>query len=318
MLSKLTGLWSTDMAIDLGTANTLVYVKGQGIILNEPSVVAVVNEGGKNRVLTVGAEAKEMLGRSPGNIEVIRPLQDGVIADFEVAEEMLKYFIQKVHKRKTFTSPIVIICVPSGSTAVERRAIQESAERAGARQAFLIEEPMAAAIGAGLPVTEPSGSMVVDIGGGTTEVGILSLGGIVYSASVRTGGDKMDEAIIGYLRRHHNLLIGLQSAERLKKQIGTAYPPEEGDGETMEVKGRDLVNGIPKELTLTQRDVCDAISEPVGSIVDAVKRALENTAPELAADIVDRGIILTGGGALMAGIDIVLRKATGLAVTVAE
>jgi len=318
MLSKLTGLWSTDMAIDLGTANTLVYVKGQGIILNEPSVVAVVNEGGKNRVLTVGAEAKEMLGRSPGNIEVIRPLQDGVIADFEVAEEMLKYFIQKVHKRKTFTSPIVIICVPSGSTAVERRAIQESAERAGARQAFLIEEPMAAAIGAGLPVTEPSGSMVVDIGGGTTEVGILSLGGIVYSASVRTGGDKMDEAIIGYLRRHHNLLIGLQSAERLKKQIGTAYPPEEGDGEKMEVKGRDLVNGIPKELVLTQRDVCDAISEPVGSIVEAVKRALENCAPELAADIVDRGIILTGGGSLMAGIDTVLRKATGLPVTVAE
>ena len=318
MLSKLTGLWSTDMAIDLGTANTLVYVKGQGIILNEPSVVAVVNEGGKNRVLTVGTEAKEMLGRSPGNIEVIRPLQDGVIADFEVAEEMLKYFIQKVHKRKTFTSPIVIICVPSGSTAVERRAIQESAERAGARQAFLIEEPMAAAIGAGLPVTEPSGSMVVDIGGGTTEVGVMSLGGIVYSASVRIGGDKMDEAIIGYLRRHHNLLIGLQSAERLKKQIGTAYPPEEGDGEKMEVKGRDLVNGIPKELVLTQRDVCDAISEPVGSIVEAVKRALENTAPELAADIVDRGIILTGGGSLMAGIDTVLRKATGLPVTVAE
>jgi len=318
MLSKLTGLWSTDMAIDLGTANTLVYVKGQGIILNEPSVVAVVNEGGKNRVLTVGSEAKEMLGRSPGNIEVIRPLQDGVIADFEVAEEMLKYFIQKVHKRKTFTSPVVIVCVPSGSTAVERRAIQESAERAGARQAYLIEEPMAAAIGAGLPVTEPSGSMVVDIGGGTTEVGVLSLGGIVYSASVRIGGDKMDEAIIGYLRRHHNLLIGLQSAERLKKQIGTAYPPEEGDGEKMEVKGRDLVNGIPKELTLTQRDVCDAISEPVGSIVEAVKRALENCAPELAADIVDRGIILTGGGSLMAGIDTVLRKATGLPVTVAE
>ena len=318
MLSKLTGLWSTDMAIDLGTANTLVYVKGQGIILNEPSVVAVINEGGKNRVLTVGTEAKEMLGRSPGNIEVIRPLQDGVIADFEVAEEMLKYFIQKVHKRKTFTSPIVIVCVPSGSTAVERRAIQESAERAGARQAYLIEEPMAAAIGAGLPVTEPSGSMVVDIGGGTTEVGVMSLGGIVYSASVRIGGDKMDEAIIGYLRRHHNLLIGLQSAERLKKQIGTASLPEEGDGEKMAVKGRDLVNGIPKEIVLTQRDVCDAISEPVGSIVDAVKRALENCAPELAADIVDRGIILTGGGSLMAGIDTVLRKATGLPVTVAE
>ena len=294
MISYFTSLWSTDMAIDLGTANTLVYVKGEGIILNEPSVVAVANEDGKSKVLTVGAEAKEMLGRSPGNIEVIRPLQDGVIADFEVAEEMLKYFIQKVHNRKTFTSPTVIVCVPCGSTAVERRAIQESAERAGARQAYLIEEPMAAAIGAGLPVTEPSGSMVVDIGGGTTEVGVLSLGGIVYASSVRVGGDKMDDAIIGYLRRHHNLLIGAQSAERLKNQIGTAFPPEDGDGEKMEVKGRDLVNGIPKELILSQRAVCEALAEPVGSIVEAVKVALENTAPELAADIVDRGIVLTG------------------------
>ena len=318
MISYLTNLWSTDMAIDLGTANTLVYVKGEGIILNEPSVVAVANEDGKSRVLTVGAEAKEMLGRSPGNIEVIRPLQDGVIADFEVAEEMLKYFIQKVHNRKTFTSPTVIVCVPCGSTAVERRAIQESAERAGARQAYLIEEPMAAAIGAGLPVTEPSWSMVVDIGGGTTEVGVLSLGGIVYASSVRVGGDKMDDAIIGYLRRHHNLLIGAQSAERLKNQIGTAFPPEDGDGEKMEVKGRDLVNGIPKELILSQRAVCEALAEPVGSIVEAVKVALENTAPELAADIVDRGIVLTGGGSLLNGIDIVLRKATGLPVTVAE
>ena len=318
MISYFTSLWSTDMAIDLGTANTLVYVKGEGIILNEPSEVAVANEDGKSKVLTVGAEAKEMLGRSPGNIEVIRPLQDGVIADFEVAEEMLKYFIQKVHNRKTFTSPTVIVCVPCGSTAVERRAIQESAERAGARQAYLIEEPMAAAIGAGLPVTEPSGSMVVDIGGGTTEVGVLSLGGIVYASSVRVGGDKMDDAIIGYLRRHHNLLIGAQSAERLKNQIGTAFPPEDGDGEKMEVKGRDLVNGIPKELILSQRAVCEALAEPVGSIVEAVKVALENTAPELAADIVDRGIVLTGGGSLLNGIDIVLRKATGLPVTVAE
>jgi len=318
MISYFTSLWSTDMAIDLGTANTLVYVKGEGIILNEPSVVAVANEDGKSKVLTVGSDAKEMLGRSPGNIEVIRPLQDGVIADFEVAEEMLKYFIQKVHNRKTFTSPTVIVCVPCGSTAVERRAIQESAERAGARQAYLIEEPMAAAIGAGLPVTEPSGSMVVDIGGGTTEVGVLSLGGIVYASSVRVGGDKMDDAIIGYLRRHHNLLIGAQSAERLKNQIGTAFPPEDGDGEKMEVKGRDLVNGIPKELILSQRAVCEALAEPVGSIVEAVKVALENTAPELAADIVDRGIVLTGGGSLLNGIDIVLRKATGLPVTVAE
>ena len=318
MISYFTSLWSTDMAIDLGTANTLVYVKGEGIILNEPSVVAFANEDGKSKVLTVGSDAKEMLGRSPGNIEVIRPLQDGVIADFEVAEEMLKYFIQKVHNRKTFTSPTVIVCVPCGSTAVERRAIQESAERAGARQAYLIEEPMAAAIGAGLPVTEPSGSMVVDIGGGTTEVGVLSLGGIVYASSVRVGGDKMDDAIIGYLRRHHNLLIGAQSAERLKNQIGTAFPPEDGDGEKMEVKGRDLVNGIPKELILSQRAVCEALAEPVGSIVEAVKVALENTAPELAADIVDRGIVLTGGGSLLNGIDIVLRKATGLPVTVAE
>ena len=318
MLSKLTGFWSTDMAIDLGTANTLVYVKGEGVVLNEPSVVAITNDDGKHKVLTVGIEAKEMLGRSPGNIEVIKPLQDGVIADFEVAEEMLKYFIRKVHNRRTFTSPVVIVCVPSGSTAVERRAIQESTERAGARSAFLIEEPMAAAIGAGLPVTEPSGSMVVDIGGGTTEVGILSLGGVVYSSSVRVGGDKMDSAIIAYLRRNHNLLIGSQSAERLKKQIGTAYAPEDGDGEKIEVKGRDLVNGIPKELLLTQRDLAEALSEPVGSIVEAVKRALENAQPELSADIVDRGIILTGGGSLLDGMDIVLRKSTGLSVTIAE
>ena len=318
MLSKLTGFWSTDMAIDLGTANTLVYVNGEGVIINEPSVVAITNEDGRNKVLTVGIEAKEMLGRSPGNIEVIKPLQDGVIADFEVAEEMLKYFIRKVHNRRTFTSPVVIVCVPSGSTAVERRAIQESTERAGARSAFLIEEPMAAAIGAGLPVTEPSGSMVVDIGGGTTEVGILSLGGVVYSSSVRVGGDKMDSAIIAYLRRNHNLLIGSQSAERLKKQIGTAYAPEDGDGEKIEVKGMDLVNGIPKELLLTQRDLAEALSEPVGSIVEAVKRALENAQPELSADIVDRGIILTGGGSLLDGMDIVLRKSTGLSVTIAE
>jgi len=318
MLSKLLGLWSTDMAIDLGTANTLVYVKGQGIVLNEPSVVAIVTSEGKSKVLAVGIEAKEMLGRSPGNIEVIRPLRDGVIADFEVAEEMIKHFIQKVHNRRAFTSPIIVICVPSGSTGVERRAIHESAERAGARRVFLIEEPMAAAIGAGLPVTEPSGSMIVDIGGGTTEVAVLSLGGIVYAESARVGGDKMDEAIIAYMRRHHNLLIGSMSAERLKKSIGCAYPPEDGDGEKYTVKGRDLVNGVPKELILSQRNVAEALSEPVGTIIEAVKRALENTAPELAADIVDRGITLTGGGALLFGIDTVLRKATGLPVTIAE
>ena len=318
MFSKLTGLWSTDMAIDLGTANTLVYVKNQGIVLNEPSVVAILNSDGKNKVLAVGLEAKEMLGRSPGNIEVIRPLRDGVIADFEVAEEMIKHFIQKVHNRRAFTSPIIVICVPSGSTGVERRAIHESAERAGARKVYLIEEPMAAAIGAGLPVTEPSGSMIVDIGGGTTEVAVLSLGGIVYAESARVGGDKMDESIIAYMRRHHNLLIGTMSAERLKKSIGSAFPPEDGDGEKYTVKGRDLVNGVPKELILSERNVAEALAEPIGTIIEAVKRALENTAPELAADIVDRGIILTGGGALLSGMDIVLRKATGLPVTVAE
>ena len=318
MLAKFMGYWSTDMAIDLGTANTLVYVKGQGIVLNEPSVVAIVTTDGKSKVLAVGQEAKEMLGRSPGNIEVIRPLRDGVIADFEVAEEMIKHFIQKVHNRRAFNSPIIVICVPSGSTGVERRAIHESAERAGARKVYLIEEPMAAAIGAGLPVTEPSGSMIVDIGGGTTEVAVLSLGGIVYAESARVGGDKMDESIIAYMRRHHNLLIGSMSAERLKKSIGCAYPPEDGDGEKYTVKGRDLVNGVPKELILTQRNVAEALSEPIGSIIEAVKRALENTAPELAADIVDRGITLTGGGALLSGMDAVLRKATGLPVTVAE
>ena len=318
MFSNFLGMWSSDMAIDLGTANTLVYVKGQGIVLNEPSVVAVVTTDGKSKVLAVGAEAKEMLGRSPGNIEVIRPLRDGVIADFEIAEEMIKHFIKKVHNRRAFTSPIILICVPSGSTGVERRAIHESAERAGARKVYLIEEPMAAAIGAGLPVTEPSGSMVVDIGGGTTEVAVLSLGGIVYAESARVGGDKMDEAIVAFMRRKFNLLIGTMSAERLKKSIGSVVPPEDGDGEKYTIKGRDLVNGVPKEIILSQRNVAEALSEPIGTIIEAVKRALENTAPELAADIVDRGIILTGGGALLSGIDVILRKATGLPVTVAE
>ena len=318
MFSNLLGMWSSDMAIDLGTANTLVYVKGQGIVLNEPSVVAVVTNDGKSKVLAVGAEAKEMLGRSPGNIEVIRPLRDGVIADFEIAEEMIKHFIKKVHNRRAFTSPIILICVPSGSTGVERRAIHESAERAGARKVYLIEEPMAAAIGAGLPVTEPSGSMVVDIGGGTTEVAVLSLGGIVYAESARVGGDKMDEAIIAYMRRHFNLLIGTMSAERLKKSIGSVVPPEDGDGEKYTIKGRDLVNGVPKEMIISQRNVAEALAEPIGTIIEAVKRALENTPPELAADIVDRGIILTGGGALLSGIDVMLRRATGLPVTIAE
>jgi rod shape-determining protein MreB len=306
------------MAIDLGTANTLVYVKGRGIVLNEPSVVAILHNKGKKQVLAVGDEAKMMLGRTPGNIEAIRPLRDGVIADFEIAEEMIRHFIQKVHHRRSFARPLIIICVPSGSTAVERKAIKEAAENAGARQAILIDEPMAAAIGAGLPVTEPTGSMVVDIGGGTTEVAVLSLGGIVYSKSVRVGGDKMDEAIIAYIRRNHNLLVGESSAERIKKLIGSACAPEDGEGETMEIRGRDLMNGVPKELIISQRQIAESLAEPVGAIIEAVKVALEHTAPELAADIVDKGIILTGGGALLGNFDHVLRQATGLPVSIAE
>jgi rod shape-determining protein MreB len=318
MFSGLLGMLSTDMAIDLGTANTLVYVKGRGIVLNEPSVVAIVEVKGKKQVLAVGDEAKLMLGRTPGHIQAIRPLRDGVIADFDVAEEMIKHFIRKVHNRRSFTSPQVIVCVPSGSTAVERRAIQESAESAGARRVFLIEEPVAAAIGSGLPVTEPTGSMVVDVGGGTTEVAVLSLGGIVYSRSVRVGGDKMDEAIIAYIRRNHNLLVGEGSAERIKKEIGSACPPEDGEGRTMEIKGRDLMNGVPKELIISERQIAESLAEPVGAIVEAVKVALEHTAPELAADIVDKGIMLTGGGALLRNLDYVLRASTGLSVSIAD
>ncbi|MCX8500995.1 MAG: rod shape-determining protein, partial [Alphaproteobacteria bacterium] len=297
MLLNLLGMLSVDMAIDLGTANTLVYVKNRGIVLNEPSVVAIANSRGKRHILAVGDEAKMMLGRTPGNIQAIRPLRDGVIADFEIAEEMIKHFIRKVHNRRNFASPQIIICVPSGSTAVERRAIQESAESAGARRVYLIEEPMAAAIGAGLPVTEPTGSMVVDIGGGTTEVGVLSLGGIVYARSVRVGGDKMDEAIISYMRRVHNLLVGEGTAERIKKDIGTACAPDVGEGRKQEIKGRDLMNGVPREMMISERQMTEALMEPVTQIVDAVKVALENTAPELAGDIVDKGIVLTGGGA---------------------
>ena len=318
MFSKLLGMLSADMAIDLGTANTLVYVNGRGIVLNEPSVVATASVKGRKQVLAVGDEAKMMLGRTPGNIEAIRPLRDGVIADFEIAEEMIKHFIRKVHNRRGFSAPQIIVCVPSGSTAVERRAIQESAESAGARRVFLIEEPMAAAIGAGLPVTEPTGSMVVDIGGGTTEVAVLSLGGIVYSRSVRVGGDKMDEAIIAYIRRNNNLLVGEGSAERIKKEIGSACVPPDGDGGLMEIKGRDLMNGVPKELVISERQIAESLAEPVSAIIEAVKVALEHTAPELAADIVDKGIVMTGGGALLGNIDLVLRHATGLPVTLAE
>ena len=318
MLSKLMGLFSTDIAIDLGTANTLVYVRGRGITLNEPSVVAIQEERGKRQVLAVGNDAKQMLGKTPGNIHAIRPLKDGVIADFLIAEEMIKYFIRKIQSRRAFAKPLIIICVPSGSTAVEQRAIQESAEAAGASKVWLIPEPMAAAIGAGLPVTEPTGSMVVDIGGGTTEVAVLSLGGIVYAKSVRVGGDKMDAAIVSYIRRNMNLLVGESSAERIKKQIGCACPPEKGEGETIEIKGRDLLNGIPKEIVVSERQIAEALSEPVAQIVESVKVALENTAPELAADIVDKGIVLTGGGALLKNLDQVLREATGLPVSVAE
>ena len=317
MFSRILGLFSSDMAMDLGTSNTLVYVKGRGIVLNEPSVVAMKTENGRRHVLAVGDEAKLMLGRTPDNIECIRPLRDGVIADFDVAQLMIKHFIKEVHNR-AFASPQVVICVPSGSTAVERRAIQEAADQAGASKVSLILEPMAAAIGAGLPVTEPQGSMIVDIGGGTTEVAVISLAGIGYSNSVRVGGDKMDEAIIGYTRRNHNLLIGEATAERIKKQIGTALKPEQGVGKTMSVKGRDLMDGVPKEIVINQVQIAEALSEPVGAIVEAVKVALEQTAPELTADIVDKGIVATGGGALLSGIDKVLRKATGLPVTIAE
>ena len=318
MLTGLLGLMSADMAIDLGTANTLVYVKGRGIILNEPSVVVLREIKGRREVLAVGDEAKLMLGRTPGNLEAIRPLRDGVIADFDVAEEMIKHFIRKVHNRRSFAAPQIIVCVPSGSTVVERRAIHQSCTSAGASRVYLVEEPMAAAIGAGLPVTEPTGSMVVDIGGGTTEVAVLSLGGIVYARSVRVGGDKMDEAVIGYIRRNHNVLIGESSAERIKTEIGSAAVPKDGEGKMLSVKGRDLMNGVPKELILSEAQIAEALSEPVGQIIEAVKTALEHTAPELAADIVDKGIMLTGGGALLGNLEIVLRQATGLPVSIAD
>jgi rod shape-determining protein MreB len=318
MLEALRGLLSSDMGIDLGTANTLVYVRGKGVLLNEPSVVALAEAGGRKHVLAVGEEAKLMVGRTPGNIVAIRPLKDGVIADFEVAEEMIKHFIRKVHNRRSFVSPQIVICIPRGATAVERRAIQESAEGAGARRVFLIEEPMAAAIGAGLPVTEPTGSMVVDIGGGTTEVAVLSLGGIVYGNSVRVGGDKMDDSIINYIRKHHNLLIGDTTAEKIKKEIGAAIHPSNGEGRTMAIKGRDLINGVPKEIKISEAQVVDSLLETVSAIVDAVKFALENTPPELSADIADKGIVMTGGGSMLSRLDELIRNKTGLPVSIAE
>jgi len=310
---------SHDMAIDLGTANTVVYVRGRGIVLNEPSVVAVETLNGIKRVKAVGDDAKLMMGKTPDSIEAIRPLRDGVIADIDIAEQMIKHFISKVHgHRRMLRFPEIVICVPSGSTSVERRAIRDAASNAGASQVFLIEEPMAAAIGADMPVTEPIGSMVVDIGGGTTEVAVLSLRGLAYTTSVRTGGDKMDEAIVSYVRRHHNLLIGEATAERIKKQFGIARKPKNGTGETIHIKGRDLVNGVPKEISINQSQIAEALAEPIGTIVEGVRIALENTAPELAADIVDQGIVLTGGGALLRGLDEELRDATGLPVSVAE
>ena len=311
-------LFRRDMAIDLGTANTLVYLQGRGIVLNEPSVVAIGASNGRKQVLAVGKEAKQMLGRTPGKVQAIRPLRDGVIADFEVAAEMIKHFLRKVRRASSFASPHLIVCVPSGSTGVERRAIQQSAESAGARRVFLIEEPVAAAIGAGLPVTEPTASMVVDIGGGTTEVAVLSLGGIVYSRSVRVGGDKMDEAIICYIRRQFDVLIGEDSAERIKQRIGSACLPQEGEGQIMKIKGRDLTRGMPREIVVSERQIAQSLAEPVGAIIDAVNVALEQTVPELAADIVEKGIVLTGGGALLANLDRVLRHTTGLPVSVAK
>lgn len=315
----ISGLFSVDLAIDLGTANTLVYMPGKGIVCNEPSVVAVQTDGHKmGPVLAVGLEAKRMLGRTPGNIAAIRPMKDGVIADFEVTEKMLRYFIDKAHDRSFLVRPRIIICVPFGITEVEKRAVKESAESAGAREVFLIEEPMASAIGAGLPITEPSGNMIVDIGGGTTEVAVISLAGIVFSKSMRIGGDKMDEAVLQYLKRKYNLLIGERTAEQIKIDIGTAFHEPNEPERTLEVRGRDLVAGIPKTIEITEEEIREALSDPVNQIVEGVKIALERTPPELAADIVDKGIMLAGGGAMLRNLDLLLREETGLAVMLAE
>jgi rod shape-determining protein MreB len=317
LFDAILGMFSNDLAIDLGTANTLVYLKGKGVVVSEPSVVAVQKDGGgQKKVLAVGTEAKNMLGRTPGSIVAIRPMKDGVIADFDITEEMLRYFIRKIHDRKALVRPRIVICVPSGITQVEKRAVKESAESAGAREVYLIEEPMAAAIGAGLPITEASGNMIVDIGGGTTEVAVISLAGIVYAKSVRVGGDKMDEAIVQYIKRKYNLLIGDRTAEAIKIEIGEAYP---GDRKLVyEVKGRDLVSGIPKTQEINSEEMREALSEPVNAIVEAVRNALERTPPELAADIVDKGIVLAGGGAMLRNLDVLLREETGLPVVIAE
>jgi len=314
LFNKIFDYFSNDLAIDLGTANTLIYVKGKGIICSEPSVVAINND--TKDILAVGSEAKNMLGRTPANIVAIRPMKDGVIANFEVTEKMLRYFITKVHNRKSLVRPRIVICVPSGVTQVEKRAVKDSAIQAGAREVYLIEEPMAAAIGAGLPIQEPSGNMVVDIGGGTTEVAVISLSGIVYTNSVRVGGDEMDEAIVNYIKRKYNLLIGTWTAEKIKMEIGSAYPGEEEM--SIEIKGRSLVEGIPKTIEITDSEVREALEEAVNKIVEAVKVALEKTPPELAADIVDRGIVATGGGALLKRLDKRLAEGTGLPIIVSD
>ena len=313
----LLGFFSTDLAIDLGTANTLVFVKTEGIVLDEPSVVAVRKDGqGPQKVLAVGREARQMLGRTPGSIVAIRPMRDGVIADLDVTEAMLRYFIRRVHGRRSFVRPRIVICIPFGITEVEKRAVRDSAASAGAREVYLIQEPMAAALGAGLPVTEPQGNMIVDIGGGTTEVAVISLGGIVFSKSARVAGDKMDEAVIAHIRRNHNLLIGERTAEQIKIRIGCAWPFDEE--RVMEVKGRDLLEGVPKTIEIHSEEIREALMEPVGEILEAVKFTLEKTPPELAADIIDQGIILAGGGALLAGLDTLLQEETGLPVIRAD
>ena len=314
-LEKLTEYWSTDMAIDLGTANTLVFVKGRGIVLNEPSVVAIIDDKGKKSVLAVGDEAKTMLGRTPGNISAVRPLRDGVIADFIVTEEMIKHFIKKVHKKKAFANPRILICVPTGSTPVERKAIQDSALAAGARKVQLIEESIAAAIGAGLPISEATGSMVVDIGGGTTEIAVMSLGGVVFSNSMRVAGDAMDAGIIHYMRKQFNLLVGEASAEKIKKEIGTAMPTS---GNSYLMKGRDIRSGTPKEITLKEEDTAEALRPVLNQILAGIKDALENTPPELSADLVDMGMVLTGGSSLLKNIDKLISKETGLPVQISE
>jgi len=317
VLNSILGWFSTDLAIDLGTANTLVYVKGEGVVCNEPSVVAVQNDSrNSRRVLAIGAEAKKMLGRTPGSIIALRPLRDGVIADFEITENMLRYFIQKAHHRKMLVRPRIVICVPSGVTPVEKRAVREAAESAGAREVYLIEEPMAAAIGAGLPVTEATGNMIVDIGGGTTEVAVISLSGVVFSRSVRVAGDKMDESIIQHIKRKYNLLIGERTAELIKITIGSAYPGNEL--QTIEIKGRDLVAGVPKTIEITDEEIREALMEPVQQVVESVRIVLERMPPELASDIIDKGIVLAGGGALLRNLDVLLREETGLPVTLAD